>query len=242
MWDVFLGFGIFTIAVLYGAVGHGGASGYIAVMTLCGIAPPEIKPIALVLNIGVAGLGAWQFWRSGVMSWRLLGWVSVLAVPMAFLGGYVTLPIPVLKKLLGLVLALSAVRFWVRPRTEEREPIFPSLPTLVGVGGAIGWVAGLTGTGGGIFLTPLMLELNWARTKTVSAVSAGFILLNSIAGLMGSWRSGVGVPGMTGGLLGVALLGGAIGSYWGAWRLSDVAIKRVLGGVLGVASVKLLLG
>ena len=140
MWDVFLGFGIFTIAVLYGAVGHGGASGYIAVMTLCEIAPPEIKPIALVLNIGVAGLGAWQFWRSGVMSWRLLGWVSVLAVPMAFLGGYVTLPIPVLKKLLGLVLALSAVRFWVRPRTEEREPIFPSLPTLVGVGGAIGWL------------------------------------------------------------------------------------------------------
>ena len=97
MWDVFLGFGIFTIAVLYGAVGHGGALGYIAVMTLCEIAPPEIKPIALVLNIGVAGLGAWQFWRSGVMSWRLLGWVSVLAVPMAFLGGYVTLPIPVLK-------------------------------------------------------------------------------------------------------------------------------------------------
>ena len=109
-------------------------------MTLCRIAPLEIKPIALVLNIGVAGLGAWQFWRSGVMSWRLLGWVSVLAVPMAFLGGYVTLPIPVLKKLLVLVLALSAMRFWVRPRTEEREPIFPSLPTLVGVGGAIGWL------------------------------------------------------------------------------------------------------
>ena len=241
MWDGFLGVGVFAIAVLYGAVGHGGASGYIAVMTLCDVAPTEIKPIALVLNIGVAGLGAWQFWRSGVMSWRLLGQASVLAVPMAFLGGYVRLPIPVLKALLGLVLCLSAVRFWVKPR-EEKDPQSPSLPIMVLSGGAIGGVAGLTGTGGGIFLTPLMLELNWARTKTVSAVSAGFIFLNSIAGLMGSWRSGVMLPGMTGGLLAAAMLGGAIGSYWGAWRLSNLAIKRVLGGVLAIAGMKLLLG
>jgi uncharacterized protein len=237
----FLEVGVFSIAVLYGAVGHGGASGYIAVMTLCGIAPTVIKPVALVLNIGVAGIGAWQFWRSGVMSWRLLGLVSVLAVPMAFVGGYVTLPIGVLKLVLGVVLCLSAVRFWVKS-LEEQDPIEPPLPLVVLSGGAIGLIAGLTGTGGGIFLTPLMVMRRWAGTKTVSAVSAGFILFNSIAGLLGNWRAIGSLPEMTGKLLLLALMGGAIGSYWGAWRLSTDRIKHFLGAVLAIAGVKLLLG
>jgi uncharacterized protein len=228
--------------VLYGAVGHGGASGYIAVMTLWWIAPSVMKPIALVLNIGVAGIGVWQFWRSGAMSWRLLGRVSVLAVPMAFLGGYVTLPIGVLKLLLGGILVVSALRFWIGS-VEEREIVEePPLVIVVMSGGAIGLVAGLTGTGGGIFLTPLMLMSGWAKTKTVSAVSAGFIFLNSIAGLLGNWRAIGSLPEITGQLLGLALLGGAIGSYWGAWKLPSEMIKRLLGAVLAIAGIKLLFG
>jgi uncharacterized protein len=235
-----MGLGIFLIAVLYAAVGHGGASGYIAVMTLWGMAPTVMKPIALVLNIGVAGIGVWQFWRSGVMSWRLLGQVSVLAVPMAFVGGYMNLSNDLLKMLLGLILVLSALRFWLRPVAEREIVQAPPFAAVVMSGGAIGWVAGLTGTGGGIFLTPLMLMGGWAKTKTVSAVSAGFIFLNSIAGLLGNWRAIGSLPEITGQLLGLALCGGAIGSYWGAWKGSPERIKQILGAVLAIAGIKLL--
>ncbi len=235
-----MGFGIFLIAVLYGAVGHGGASGYIAVMTLAGVAPAVMKPIALVLNIGVAGIAVWQFWRSGAMCWRLLGQVSVLAVPMAFFGGYVTLPIGILKTLLGVVLVASALRFWIGSVAEREVLEEPSWRTVVLCGGAIGFVAGLTGTGGGIFLTPLMLMRGWASMKTVSAVSAGFIFLNSIAGLLGNWRAIGTLPEITAPLLGLALVGGAIGSYCGAWKLPPEMIKRLLGTVLAIAGIKLL--
>ena len=230
---------ILVVAFLYSSVGHAGASGYIAVMTLFGLAPGMIKPAALVLNIVVASIGTWQFWRAGHFSWRLLWPFAVLATPMAFLGGYTNLPAHIFKVLVGIVLLLSAALFIFRPAndTVAREP---RLIEAIPIGGALGLLAGLTGTGGGIFLTPLLLFMRWARTKTVAAVSALFILLNSIAGLLGNWSSTARLPAFALILVGAAVTGGAAGSYFGSWRFNHVVIKRLLAVVLFIAGLKLI--
>lgn len=175
---------ILVVALLYSSVGHAGASGYIAVMTLFSLAPAIIKPAALVLNILVASLTAWQFWRAGHFSWRLFWPFAILSVPFAFLGGYINLPTHALKILVGLVLLCSAARFLIQTGPDQ-VPHEPSRPLALSVGAGLGLLSGLTGTGGGIFLTPLAIFMRWATTKTVSAVSALFILVNSISGLAG---------------------------------------------------------
>ena len=180
---------ILLVAFLYSSVGHAGASGYIAVMTLFGLAPTVIKPSALVLNILVASLAAWQFWRAGHFSWSLFWPFAVLSIPLAFLGGYINLPTHLFKILVGLVLLYSAVRFFFESKTDDREIIPPTKSLAVVTGAGLGLLSGLTGTGGGIFLTPLMIFLRWSKTKTASAVSALFILVNSIAGLLGNISS-----------------------------------------------------
>src|SRR6266850_4506412 len=190
----FLIVAILIVAFLYSCVGHAGASGYIAVMSLFSMAPAAIKPTALVLNILVACLGTYQFWRAGHFSWRLFWPFALLSIPFAFLGGYLNLPTHVFKIIVGIVLLLSAARFLIRP-PAEREPYEPSRPVALGVGGILGLLSGLTGTGGGIFLTPLVIFMHWARTKTASAVSALFILVNSISGLLGNFSATKTLPG-----------------------------------------------
>src|SRR5262249_6741908 len=155
----------------YSSVGHAGASGYIAVMTLFGVAAETIKPASLVLNILVASLTAWQFWRAGHFRWHLFWPFALLSVPLAFVGGYVNLPTHLFKILVGLVLLYSAFRFFIETKSDE-ETQEPSKPVAIATGGGLGLLAGLTGTGGGIFLTPLMIFMRWAKTKTASAVSA----------------------------------------------------------------------
>lgn len=232
--------GILVIAFLYSSVGHAGASGYIAVMSLMGLAPAEIRPSALMLNILVATLSTFQFWRAGHFSWRLFWPFAVLAVPLAFVGGGISLPTHAFKMLVGAVLLFSAGRLLVatRPDGEVREP---SRPVAIAAGGALGLLSGLTGTGGGIFLTPLLLLMRWAHTKNAAAVSALFILLNSIAGLAGNVSSTRSVPGLVVPLLAAAFVGGAAGSYLGSRRLSHTAIKRLLAVVLLIAGAKLIL-
>ena len=173
---------VLVIAFLYASVGHAGASGYIAVLSLAGLAPDVIKPTALVLNILVATLATLQFARAGHFSWSLFWPFALLSVPLAFVGGYLVLPTQLFQVLVGAVLLFSAARFLVRPPPEVPGTP-PSRPVAIAIGGALGLLAGLTGTGGGIFLTPLMLFLRFARAKTASAVSACFILVNSLAGL-----------------------------------------------------------
>lgn len=231
---------ILVIAFLYSSVGHAGASGYIAVMTLFGLAPGVIKPAALVLNILVACIGTWQFWRAGHFSWRLFWPFAVLAMPMAFLGGYWNLPATTFKILVGIVLLFSAAMFLFRPANDavDREP---NRVVAILSGGALGLLAGLTGTGGGIFLTPLLLLMRWARTKTVAATSALFILLNSISGLLGNITSTRNLPSFAVILVGAALAGGAAGSYFGSWRFNHLVIKRLLAVVLTIAGLKLIL-
>lgn len=231
--------GVFVIALLYSSVGHAGASGYIAVMSLLSLAPAEIKPIALALNILVASIGSWQFWRAGHFSWSLFWPFAILAVPFAFLGGYLNLPTQVFKVVVGIVLLISAAQFLARPPAEsETHP--PARSLAVGVGAGLGLLSGLTGTGGGIFLTPLLIFLRWTRTRTASAISALFILLNSIAGLLGNISATRSFPKFGASLLVAAAIGGLIGSHLGSRRLAPTAIKRLLAIVLVIAGTKLI--
>jgi uncharacterized protein len=232
--------GVLAIAFLYSSVGHAGASGYIAVMSLFGIAPELIKPTALVLNILVASLGSLQFWRMGFVSWKLFFPLAAFSIPMSFLGGYLNLPTLIFKALLGVILLLSALRFLIKP-TEEITPTEPALPVALSVGGGIGFLSGLTGTGGGIFLTPLIFWRRWASAKTASAVSALFILVNSISGLLGNLSATKQLPPFAAILLVAALMGGSAGSYLGSHRLSHQFVQRLLAIVLIIAGLKLIL-
>ena len=230
---------ITLVAFLYSAVGHAGASGYIAVMTLFGLAPTVIKPSALVLNIVVASLTSYQFWRAGHFSWSLFWPFAVLSIPFAFLGGYINLPTHVFKILVGLVLLYSAVRFFFASKTDEWEVTPPAKPLALVTGAGLGLLSGLTGTGGGIFLTPLMIFFHWSKTKTASAVSALFILVNSTSGLLGNISSTKQLPLFALPVVVAAVAGGAGGSYLGSQQFSAGFIKKLLAVVLLIAGCKL---
>jgi uncharacterized membrane protein YfcA len=230
---------ILVVAFLYSCVGHAGASGYIAVMTLFALSPAEIKPTALILNILVASIGTWQFWRVGHFSASLFWPFAVLAIPMAFLGGYLNLPTQGFKILMGLILLFSGARFfWEAP--EDSAQSLPSKPLAISIGAGLGLLSGLTGTGGGIFLTPLLLFMRWAKTKNAAAVSALFILVNSSAGLLGNFSGTRSFPTLAIPLALAAILGGSAGSFFGSRRLHHTTIKRILALVLWIAGSKLM--
>jgi len=235
---ILLALAVAAVAFLYSTVGHAGASGYIAVMSLFGLAATTIRPTALTLNILVSTLTTIQFARAGHFSWKMFWPFALLAVPMAFVGGYVTLPTHVFKILVGAVLLLSAARLLAKPSDDSvaREV---TKPVAIGVGGVLGLFAGLTGTGGGIFLTPVLLFMKWAKTKNAAATSAAFILLNSIAGLAGNFSATRSIPAVAIPLAAAALIGGAAGSFLGARRFDHTIIKRMLAVVLVIAGVKL---
>jgi uncharacterized membrane protein YfcA len=236
---VFIALCVLVVAFLYSCVGHAGASGYIAVMSLFGMAPAAIRPTALALNILVACLGTYQFWRAGHFSWRVFWPFAVLSIPFAFLGGYLNLPTHVFKIIVGIVLLASAARFLIRPPAEG-ETHEPPRAVALGVGGGLGLLSGLTGTGGGIFLTPVLIFMRWARTRTASAVSALFILVNSIAGLSGNLGATRTFPDFVLPLAAAAVAGGVVGSYLGSRRLPVTTIKRLLAVVLTIAGCKLI--
>ncbi len=233
--------GIFVIGFLYSSVGHAGASGYIAIMSLIGMAPAEIKPTALLLNILVASITSWQFYRRGHFSWSLFWPFAALAVPFAFLGGYINLPTAWFKMLVGVILLYSAWRFLMKP-SDETPSAPPQKPTALAAGAGLGLLSGLTGTGGGIFLTPLLVFMRWAPVKQAAAVSALFILVNSSAGLAGNWSSTQHLPSVGPWLAIAAITGGTLGSHFGSRRFNPVVIKRLLAVVLTIAGAKLLFG
>lgn len=237
---ILLGFVLSVVAFLYSSVGHAGASGYIAVMTLLGANLIEIKPIALTLNILVASVTAYQFWRAGYFSWSLFFPFALLSVPAAFFGGFLNLPIAWLRILLGSVLLFSAFRFFYDPR-ETEHPAKPRKVTALLSGAMIGLLSGFTGTGGGIFLTPLMLSLRWARTKPSAAVSAMFILVNSIAGLIGNFTATKKLPPSVWLFACCVIVGGSFGSYYGSNRYPVAWVKRSLAAVLAIAGIKLVM-
>jgi uncharacterized protein len=231
---------VFMIAMFYSSVGHAGASGYIAVMALMNLPGSVIKPTALMLNIVVATIGAFQFWRAGYFQWRLFWPFALLAIPCAYLGGSLNVPAQLFKWMLGVVLLFSALRFLLRP-PDECEAVAPRVRTGLGTGALLGLLAGMTGTGGGIFLSPLMIWRRWGGTKTVAAVAAMFILVNSLAGLTGHLGKTGHLPTVAGPLLVAVMLGGWLGSHLSCHRFSIPVIKRLLATVLLSAGTKLLL-
>jgi uncharacterized protein len=234
--------GMLVAAFGYAAVGHGGASAYIAAMALAGIAPPQMRPVALVLNVLVASLGTWKFFRAGHFRWRLFWPFAVVSIPFAYLGGALTLPGDAYKVLVGAVLLYAAWQLWRSGRAgdEMREVREPPLLLAMGIGATMGLLAGLTGVGGGIFLSPLLLMLGWAGTKQTSAVAAPFILVNSLAGLSAIFVTrGIALPAYTAMLAAAVVVGGWLGAEYGSRRFANPFIRRLLAVVLALAGGKM---
>src|ERR1700736_2050969 len=231
---------ITIIAFLYSSVGHAGASGYIATMTLFGLATTVIRPTALVLNILVATIGSFQFWRAVHFSWKLFWPFALLSIPAAYFGGYLQPSASILRILIGIVLLFSATRLTFRKKDPEQTSP-PSKPVAVGVGAGLGFLSGLTGTGGGIFLTPLLLFCEWAVIRQAAAVSALFILVNSIGGLVGYFTAVHSIPALGVFLAAAAVTGGVFGSHLGSRRFPVRTISLLLAIVLIIAGTKLIL-
>ena len=239
--DLVLAILIFGAALLYSSVGHGGASGYLAAMALFSLAPAVMKPSALALNIVVSLVATIKFARAGAFSWSAFWPFAVLSVPAAYLGGMIQLPPDVYRPLLGVVLLYAGWRSWQTAPIEPHRIALPRLPLMLFSGAAIGLLSGLTGVGGGIFLSPLMLLLAWAETRVISGIAAAFILVNSIAGLLGLMSKGITLPPAISAWAIAALLGGLIGSELGVRWFGKPALKRLLAAVLAVAGLKMLL-
>jgi uncharacterized membrane protein YfcA len=237
--DVALPAAAFLVAaVLYSSVGHAGASGYLAAMAFLEMPAPMMRPTALVLNLLVATIATVRFWRAGFFSWSLFWPFAVGSIPLAFVGGAVTLPGHWYRTLVGLVLWAAAVRLWLNLRRAATHR--PALLTSILCGAGIGLLAGLTGTGGGIFLSPLLLFMGWAETRQTGGVSAAFILANSAAGLAGNPASLEHLPTQLPIWAAAVVVGGIVGSELGSRRLGTPAFRRLLGVVLLVAGAKLI--
>lgn len=230
---------MFIVAILYSSVGHGGASGYLAVMAFLAVAPEITRPTALVLNLFVASIGAFQFYRAGHFSWSIFWPFAVTSIPFAFIGGMIKLPTNIYKILLGLVLLFAAFRLaWSFSKNVEIKA--PNFHIALVCGACLGLLSGLVGVGGGIFLTPLLLLMNWSETKTAAGVSALFILVNSAAGLLGNYRQVGVLPSDVWLWIAAAVLGGVIGSLLGAKKFNSLMLRRVLAAVLLMAAIKLI--
>lgn len=229
-----------VMAFLYASVGHGGASGYLALMALWSISPALMKPTALLLNILVSGIAFWNYYRSKHFQWGLFWPFALASIPMAFVGGMITIDTLWYKKLLGVLLLVPVARFlFVQENPAHIRPLHTGLALTIG--SIIGLLSGLTGIGGGILLSPMLLLLYWANQKQAAAVSALFILVNSIAGLAGLFTKGLQFsPDMYYYVL-FALAGGFAGAYMGARKFNHQILRYVLAVVLLIAAWKLLL-
>lgn len=232
----------FVAAALYSSVGHAGASGYLAAMAFLGVPPAVMRPTALVLNLIVATIALVQFARAGYFSWRLLWPFALGSVPFAFIGGAITLPGHWYKTLVGVVLLVAAARLALERRIAAGPTLHPApVVPAVACGAGIGLLSGLTGTGGGIFLSPLLLFTGWAETRETGGVSAAFILVNSAAGLAGNLASVQSLPTETPIYAAAVIAGGLLGSELGSRRIGTPAFRMALAVVLVVAAGKLIL-
>lgn len=238
--------GLFLIvALVYASVGQAGASGYIAVMGLFGMAPLAMKTTALTLNLLVAGIGTVQFWRAGRLSWRAVYPFAVLGFPFSVLGGAVHLPAHIYNPAVGAVLVLSALlmarsalrRNAKTPETARPPPFLPALAS----GGAIGFVSGTTGTGGGVFLAPVILAMGWAPVRQTATITAVYNLMNSAAALVGASASWDSLPAALPVWLLAVGLGGTVGAIIGSRYLPDRVLRAILALILLLSGLKLTL-
>lgn len=239
-----IGILFFLVAFLYSSVGHGGASGYLAILSLFSFAPDEMASTALLLNILVAGIAFYSYYRTGYFSSKLTIPFLFASIPFAFIGGMINIPKYYYGLLLAIALIVAAFRLSVKLESDTRKVsifILPSMKIALPTGGTIGFISGVVGVGGGIFLSPIILLMRWADPKFTAATSAMFIVVNSIAGISGRLFNGRFSTGTLSPFLIAAILGGLIGSTWGSRKFSSITLRRLLGVVLIIAAVKLLI-
>jgi uncharacterized membrane protein YfcA len=231
---------LFLVAFLYSSVGHGGASGYLALMAIFNFSPDVMKPTALLLNLFVSLTSFLQFYRGKHFNWKIFLPFAITSVPMAFVGGLITVDADIYKKILGILLLIPITRFlfFANIRTEELKRSNLVLSLLIGA--AIGFLSGLIGIGGGIILSPVLLLLKWSDMKQTAAISALFIFVNSISGLAGQFTKGIHFSTDMYGYVAVAFTGGICGAYFGSLRFKSTILKYMLAIVLLVAAYKLL--
>ncbi|MCX2575301.1 sulfite exporter TauE/SafE family protein [Pedobacter sandarakinus] len=239
--DLLLFFGLlFIVAFLYSSVGHGGASGYLALMAIFAISPLIMKPTALLLNLFVSSVSFIQFYRGGHFRWKTFWPFAAASIPMSFIGGTMAIESAVYKKILGVLLLIPVIRFFFFKDAGPDERKTPNIPLSLAIGSIIGLLSGMIGIGGGIILSPVLLLLKWTDQKQAAAISAAFIFVNSVAGLGGQLVKGfVFSPDMLT-YVGVAFLGGLCGAYFGALKFPQTVLKNVLAVVLALAAYKLL--
>ena len=231
---------LFVIAFLYASVGHGGASGYLALMAIFSVAPEVMKPTALLLNLFVSSVSFVQFYRGGHFKWKIFLPLAIASVPMAFLGGLVTVDGRMYKNILGLLLLIPIVRFlfFANIKVEEMKKSNVALSVLIGA--VIGFLSGLIGIGGGIILSPVLLLLKWTDQKQTAAISAAFIFVNSLSGLFGQLTKGIHFSTDMYAYVAIAFAAGLCGAYFGSLKFKQTILKNTLALVLMLAAYKLL--
>lgn len=231
---------LFAVAFLYASVGHGGASGYLALMALFNMDPEVMRPTALILNIFVSLIAFLQFYKARHFLWKIFLPLAIASIPFSFIGGLITIEQDVYKKILGVLLLFAIVRFVGFRKTEPDENKKHSTVVALILGGVIGLLSGMIGIGGGIILSPVLLLLKWTNQKQTAAISALFIFVNSLSGFAGQVYKGLHVTNSMYVFVVIALAGGLAGSYLGAQKFNLIVLKRVLAGVLLIAVIKLL--
>ncbi len=243
MIDYLVIIAFFIVALLYSSVGHAGASGYLAVMAIAGLLPEVMRPTALALNILVSSIVTYRFSKAGFIKWNKLFPLIATSIPFAFLGGTIKLPDEIYKPVLGIVLIFASIRLFVTFKKSQVAVDYLkniSIYVLLIIGAILGLLSGLTGTGGGIFLTPLLLFAGFAGPRTAGGLSSAFILFNSISGLLGQITTVKSLPDNLIFALIVVAVGGFIGSGLGTKKLGNPGLKILLAMVLVIAGVKLI--
>lgn len=231
---------LFIVAFLYASVGHGGASGYLALMAIFNMSPAFMKPTALLLNLFVSLTAFIQYYRSGHFKWKLFLPLALSSIPFAFIGGLVSLDTQFYKKILGILLIIPVARFLFFKDQESNSKSSQNLGLSIFIGAFIGLISGLIGIGGGIILSPILLILGWSNQKQTAAISALFIFVNSMSGLFGQMTKGIHFsPDMIAFVI-LAFLGGLLGAWLGAKKFNHAILKYTLSAVLLLASYKLL--
>lgn len=230
---------LLIVAFFYATVGHGGASGYLALMALFAFSPDTMRTTALTLNVFVSAMAFVQFYRKGYFRWSLFWPFALASIPAAFLGGTISVDENLYKKILAILLLVSIIRmvgFTWEPMTNPKKQ---SLWLSLLIGAIIGLFSGMIGIGGGIILSPVILLLHWADMKQTAAISAIFIFVNSLAGLAGVFQTGLHWDPAMGWMLAIAIVGGTLGSYFGAAHFNSIHLRRLLAFVLLIAAFKL---
>ena len=231
---------LFVVAMLYSSVGHGGASGYLALMAIYAFSPEVMKPTALILNLFVSLISFIQFYRGEHFKWKIFLPLAIASIPMAFLGGIITMEASMYKRILGTLLFIPVIRFLFFANIPDEELKKSNLALSVLIGSLIGFVSGLIGIGGGIILSPILLLLKWTNQKQTAAISALFIFVNSLSGLAGQLTKGINFSPDMLTYVAIAFAGGLCGAYFGALKFNQNILKNTLALVLMLAGWKLI--